>query len=314
MGRSNGLDLTAPAMLRPVHRSASLVLAAALALGCAPPPRVLLEPDAARGAALGDDGPFGVTLHERTFRVRIDDAVDADVLVPTVEGGRAAPRRPVVVFLHGGFVGRERYRALTAHLASRGAFVIAPGHLLDLPFFEEGNGLDVLQTLRRITQRAGDPLEGATDDGPVLVIGHSLGGVIGASLFGAAPDAVSHLALLASYPASSDFSSRPPRPGRVLSIAGGADSQVSLERATEGARALATSGVRVDLAVVDGMSHMQFADGAGDAETPAIDDATALARTRVMLDALLEEFFGRESVLLDEPARWPEGVRRVAVP
>ena len=100
----------------------------------------------------------------------------------------------------------------------------------------------------------------------------------------------------------------------MLSIAGGADAQVSLEQAAEGAGALATSGVRVDLAVIEGMSHLQFADGASEAETPTIDDATARNRTHVMLDALLEDFFDGESAFLDEPARWPAGVRQVEPP
>lgn len=298
--------------LAPASLAASFFLLAAVAASCAREPIVLRDPDPTAAGALGEDGPRGVLLVERRVRVRVDEVVDVDVLLPLSGDGSRMRRRPVVLLLHGGLVARDRYRWLGEHLASRGFAVIAPGHAFDLAFFEQGNVLDVLATLRAAARRGGDVLAEAFDDGPVAVIGHSLGGVVAAGAWDASPGTVSHLGLLASYPEHDRLAVR--SSGRALSIVGSADARVSEARAGQGVRALETSGVAVAFAVIEGMDHMQVADRvtaseAASAGTPSIDAATARARTVLLLDALLEHFETGASATLDDPSRWPVGVR-----
>lgn len=83
-------------------------------------------------------------------------------------------RRPVVIFLHGWqIVGRQDYRGWLAHLARRGATVIAPRYQVAAtpPEAVLGNALEgVRAALRRFP--------GRTDD--VTVTGHSAGGALAA--------------------------------------------------------------------------------------------------------------------------------------
>ncbi len=279
--------------------------------GCAPPPEELLAPDPARTLALGEDGPHGVELVVRRIRARVDHAIDLDVLVPLELDRTRARDCPVVLLVQGGLVGRERYRWLGIHLASRGFVVIAPGHALDLAFFEQGNALDALSTLRVASRREGDVLFSVLGEGPVAIVGHSLGGVVAATAWGQSPETITHLALLASYPQEGGFEVR--ERGRVLSLLGTEDGRTSFASASAGVRALATSGVPVTFASIEGMNHMQFTDGVTEAEAAddgvaTVDDATARARLLVLLDALFADFSGADGTLLDDPIRWPGGV------
>jgi len=207
--------------------------------GCATPPVRLREPDATRSLALGSEGPFGVELHVRDVRVRLDEVIAVDVLVPLEMDGTPRSGSPVVLLVQGAFVGRERYRWLGVHLASRGFAVLAPGHLLDLAFFEQGNALAALGTLRAATDREGDALYGVLADGPIAIVGHSLGGVVAATAWGQSPELVTHLVLLASYPQEGSFAPR--AAGRVLSLLGTEDGRTSRAQAGAGAIALRTS-------------------------------------------------------------------------
>jgi len=232
------------------------------------------------------------------------------------EGGPAGGR-PGVVLLQGGLVSRDRYRWLGEHLASRGFLVIAPSHALDLAFFEQGNGLDVLGALRTAARRPGDSLSGGLADGPAAVVGHSLGGVVGAGLWAGAPDRFSHLVLLASYPQGSSVPSR--STGRALSIVGSADARVSEAQAGQGVRALETSGAPATFAVIEGMNHMQVADRVSASEDAAaglatIDTETARAHVQWLIDALLEDLETGASAELDDPSRWPAGIREGVLP
>lgn len=279
--------------------------------GCAAPPRSVLAPDATRTGALGQDGLYGVELMERSVRVRVDTVVPVDVLSPIDVDGTPLRSAPVVLFVQGGLVGRERYRWLGIHLASRGVVVIAPGHVLDLAFFEQGNALDVLDALQAASRRGGDSLEGRLREGPAAIVGHSLGGVVAAGAWDAAPGTLSHVALLASYPQSSVLSPR--AGGRALSLLGTEDGRTSLDDAEAGVAALASTGVPVTFALIDGMSHMQFCDAVTPAEAandgvPTIDAATARHRATFLLDAWLEDFVSGESPTLDDPSSWPDGV------
>lgn len=292
------------------------VLSLWMLVACAPPPEEVLAPDASRTLVLGEDGPYGVELVARRIRARVDQAIDVDVLVPLELDGAMRRACPVVLLVQGGLVGRERYRWLGIHLASRGFVVIAPGHALDLAFFEQGNALGALSTLRVASRREGDALFGVLGEGPAAIVGHSLGGVVAATAWGQSPETITHLALLASYPQEGGFEVR--AGGRVLSLLGTEDGRTTFANASDGVRALLTSGVPVTFASIEGMNHMQFTDGVSADEAAndgvaTVDVDEARARVLVLLDALMSDFAGADGSLLDDPSRWPDGVTE-AVP
>lgn len=298
----------------------SLCVLSILAAACVEPARVVRSPDASAAAlddvaSLGEDGPYGVRLVPRAVRVRVDERIDVDVFVPVEVDGSNARARPVAVFVHGGLVAPERYAWLAVHLASRGFVVLVPSHALDLAFFEQGNAIEALVALRRRAADPSDALFGTMDDRPAAILGHSLGGVVSASLWDERPDDFDELVLLASYPSGSTL--RPRSQGRALSIVGSADARVSITQTREGVRALATSGRPAELVVIDGMNHMQVADDVSASEseaagTPSIDEATARDRVAWMIDALLFPRTGGSFEPLDDDSRWPPGVGRGA--
>jgi dienelactone hydrolase len=306
--------------LLPLH----LLALGLLAAGCAaPPPERLLAPDPARTGGLGEDGPFGVELELRRFRVRVDQVVDTDVFFPLEADGSRARGRRVAVVLHGGLVGRHRYRWLGRHLASRGLLVLAPGHALDLAFFEQGNAADVLHAARAAARRESDGLFGTMAEGPAAIFGHSLGGVVAAGTWDAARNDAgadfTHLGLFASYPASSTAAPHDASRARVLSLIGSVDGRVSVDQARAGAETIATSGAPVTFAIVEGMNHMQFADDVTAAEaandgTATIGTAEARARALVLVDALVEDLETGASETLEQPTAWPAGVRDGSAP
>lgn len=264
-------------------------------------------------ASLGEDGPYGVRLVPRAVRVRVDERIDVDVFVPVEVDGSNARARPVAVFVHGGLVAPDRYAWLATHLASRGFVVLVPSHALDLAFFEQGNAIEALVALRRRAADPSDALFGTMDDRPAAILGHSLGGVVSASLWDERPDDFEELVLLASYPAGSTLRSR--TSGRALSIVGSADARVSITQASEGVHVLATSGRPVVLAVIEGMSHMQIADDvtadeAAAAGVPTIDEAAARARVAWLIDAMLFPRTGGSFDAIDDDSTWPDGITR----
>jgi pimeloyl-ACP methyl ester carboxylesterase len=264
-------------------------------------------------ASLGERGPYGVLRVPRRVRVRVDATLDVTVLVPLEAAGTTARTRPVAVLVHGGLVSPDRYEWIGVHLATRGFVVLVPSHALDLAFFEQENALAALRVLRERSRAGGDPLEGTMDDAPAAILGHSLGGVVASSLWDEHPEDFDELVLFASFPASSTLRTR--RGGRALSIHGAADARVTLAQASDGVRALATSGRPATLAVIDGMNHMQIADRvtASEAEaagTATIDESSARARLRWLVDALLWPRVGGAADALDDDAEWPDGVTR----
>jgi pimeloyl-ACP methyl ester carboxylesterase len=264
-------------------------------------------------ASLGERGAFGVLRVPRRVRVRVDAAVDVTVLVPLEASGARARRRPVAVLVHGGLVSPDRYEWLAVHLATRGFLVLVPAHALDLAFFEQENAVAALRVLRDRSREPGDPLEGTMDDAPAAILGHSLGGVVAASLWDEHPEDFDELVLFASFPAGSSMRTR--STGRSLSIHGSADARVTLAQASDGVRALATSGRPATLAVIDGMNHMQIADRVSEGEASAagiatIDEATARAHLRWLVDAMLWPRVGGAADALDDDAEWPAGVTR----
>lgn len=296
---------------------ATFALLACLA-GCAPGASVVADPaptatPTSERASLGERGAFGVLRVPRRVRVRVDAAVDVTVLVPLEPSGARARRRPVAVLVHGGLVSPDRYEWLAVHLATRGFVVLVPAHALDLAFFEQENAVAALRVLRDRSREPGDPLEGTMDDAPAAILGHSLGGVVAASLWDEHPEEFDELVLFASFPAGSTMRTR--SSGRALSIHGGADARVTLAQASDGVRALATSGRPATLAVIDGMNHMQIADRVSEGEASAagiatIDEAAARARLRWLVDAMLWSRVGGAADALDDDAEWPDGVTR----
>lgn len=284
------------------------VVLASSPLGCAPPPDLVLEPDPARGAALGEEGPFGVLVERRTARVRGDEPLSLVVAVPTMDG-ETPHRAPPALIIQGGLVEAARYEWIARHLASRGLVAILPSHGLDLAFFSTGNGLEALDVVRRASRRSGDFLEGAVASSRGLVLGHSLGGVVGTALWLDNPGELSHLVLLASIPNPSDDVGALSG-GRVLSVAGGADGRITTDEVVEGAASF-TASTRV--AVVAGMTHYQWVDGVTeterDSDAPITVDTAATRRLGMFLvDAMVADLVEGHSDVLDLPSIWPAGL------
>lgn len=306
----------------PVHTSSLSFRATAIALAllstvllsaCAPdPPTVLLEIDRTRTDVFGERGVFGAYLHTRTFRVRVDEAVETDVIVPLA----SRTSFPPVLLLPGGAVDTERYRWLGAHIASRGFTVIAPHHALPI-LFEQGNIYDVFQAVRAVAQDPDDPLYRAvTPDAPAFVLGHSLGGVSAAKVWASQPNDTTHLVLICSTTdTSDDYSTRPVVFGneRILSLIGTADERVLEETAREGIK---TFTVPLTFAAVEGMNHYQVVEDPTESEladdgVPTIDEERARFLTTFLIDSMLADFVGQKSPL-EDPESWPEGLLTVA--
>ncbi len=280
---------------------------------CSPdPPVKLLDADPNRSGALGEPGVFGAFLHERTFRVRVDEAVDADVIVPgqTATVPPDAPFPPVI-FVPGALVDAERYRWLGAHIASRGFTVIAPHEEL-FSLLELGNIFDVFQAVRGAAQDPSDPLWNVVrPDAPALVAGHSLGGVSAAKVWASQPNDFSHLVFLCSTTDSADDYSTRPLLGneRILSLVGSADTRLSEQSARDG---LKTFRPPFTFAAVEGMIHNHVVENPTESEladdgTPTIDEEKARFLTMFLVDSMLADFIGQDNPL-ENPAAWPQGL------
>jgi dienelactone hydrolase len=185
-----------------------LLLVIALALGCAQPPavEVVMDPDPAATGQDGERGPFGVARAGYQTQARVSESVRFEATWPALSSGELDPAEapyPCVLSVQGGFVSVERYRWLAEHMASRGYVVLAPRHSLQLAILESDNASYALDEALERAALAGDPLAGALEpDGPVAIMGHSLGGVVAAMGWVADPR-VDGVAILASYAAGS---------------------------------------------------------------------------------------------------------------
>jgi len=294
-----------------------VLLAALLSVGCTDQGTEVFPADASimTPTPLGERGPFGVLRLERRVRVRVDATEQVEVLVPIDQAGEPLTRAPAVVFIHGGLVGADRYRWLTEHIASRGFVVVAPAHVLDLAFFEQGNGVDALAAVRALSA-SGDPvLGGAITEDDSVFIGHSLGGVVAARAWLEQPEEVTHAILLSSEPApADDLTEREGLPGRVLTLTGSDDGLQPPEDAKRGADQLAESGAPVTFAIVEGMNHFQLTEDPQPSELerdnePSVTEEVARSRTLFLVDALLDEFVTRNVDVLEDPTMWPDGVQ-----
>lgn len=284
------------------------------AAACVPESTSLLEASG-RDGLLGDRGPFGAALWPRVFRVRAEDPLAVDVVVPTLADGVASEGPfPPVVFIQGGLVDVARYHWLLAHIASRGFVVFAPHHVGQLAFFEQGNGLSALHAARAASRNPRDVLFRRLSDQPALIMGHSLGGVVASKAWLAEPGAVSHLALLASIPdPADDIASR--RDGLVLAVAGAADARIGPDEVRAGADAFRSPLVAAE---VEGLTHYAWTDD-NSAQDLASDGTTDLALEDVrrsalfLVDALLADLAGaNEALALHDEQTWPPLVTPLA--
>lgn len=275
------------------------------------PGEVVLEPDPGASFELGRRGPYGVEKQTKRWRVRVDDSVDVDIFIPLdARRGHLGQEHPVALVLQGGAVEHTRYAWIAEHLASRGFIALLPDHSLDLAFFEQGNGADVVARLER------DPELGAlVSPRPCVVIGHSLGGVVASNTWLESPDRFSHLVLLASIPAASyDFDARPRHDDHViLSVTGARDGRISPPEVIVGIEQMSGAQTRLYGAVIDGMNHMQWARDYTDAElendlNPTITDEEARFKGLFLIDAALRPLTAPSTPsVLDEPMLWPLG-------
>lgn len=284
-----------------------------LCAGCAPPTSLLQAPDTTRSGALGEAGPFGALLSQRSLRVRGDRIVDVDVIAATDDGEGPKQGAVPVLMVQGGSVPVERYHWLAEHLATRGAVVIAPHFLADLAFFDQGDAADALAAARDRSDDPDDVLAGVLAPIPALAVGHSLGGVVAAGAFESDGD-IGALALLASYPDPGSTPTR--RDGRVLAIGGERDGLITIDELIERNALFAAPVVAAE---VLGLTHFQLTDDPTDenlANEGTTGEDLALVRQRALflLDALLADVAGSTDDVLADATRWPEGVLPLELP
>lgn len=192
------------------------------------------------------------------IQARIDESISLEVIYPAKdEAGNMADGAPfpAIVIVQGGLVTADRYRWLGVHFATRGYVTVLPGHFAELAIFEADNARLALAGLENEARRRNIISQVVTADSRAVVMGHSLGGVI-ATFNWTANDRFAGLALLASYPASSDGLER--RAGApVLSITGGQDGRTSVDEARAGFQRFGEPRL---FAVVDGMTHYDWTD------------------------------------------------------
>lgn len=139
-------------------------------------------------AGLGATAPATSIRHEA-------DALDwyrVDVDGRTVVYG-AGGRGPTVLFLHGWGLGSRAYKRALRRLTGRGVRVLAPA----MPGFGGSVALPTaMMTIENYGAWVGRFLDAVGVDDPVIVIGHSFGGGVGATFTHARPDRVRYLVLL----------------------------------------------------------------------------------------------------------------------
>jgi hypothetical protein len=208
----------------------ALLLLSALGCGSPGPVELALQPDPTATGEDGERGPYGAARATYRTQARVSERLIFEVTWPADAEGILDPAGapyPCVLSVQGGLVEPERYRWMAEHMASRGAVVLAPRHSLDLAILESDNASYALDEALERAALPGDPLEGALEEGgPVVAMGHSLGGVVAAMLWVADPR-VEGVSVLASYAAGgTDVESMGGSPSLLLT---GAEDQVPPE-------------------------------------------------------------------------------------
>lgn len=270
------------------------------ALACAPPN----EPE--EGVALRDDAPWAVARTHLRAAGRTGRPFAVEVSFPVEPGTLVLPDEapfPAVVLVQGGAVDHRRYLWLADALAAEGQVVVTPAFPTDLAIFATRRADRALERALDLSSEDDPVLAGALDGAPAAILGHSLGGVVGAMRWSKRPDRFGPLALLASYPADGTEIEGDDRP--ALSLTGSADGRSALADVEAG---IARFDGEAWLGVVEGMNHMDWADDAtakelADDGPPAPDQAAVrLAAVRTLADWLAHARGG-------PPPEAPEGVR-----
>jgi pimeloyl-ACP methyl ester carboxylesterase len=219
-------------------------------LACSAAPELLVAADAGRDGLDGADGPFGATRETVRAAARVDEVVTVELVYPSDEaGGLAVDGAPAVVFVPGGFVDADRYLWLAGHLATRGYAVVLPRPPLRLAILKPGQPQVAVDALEQVS--AGGALAGLYTGGPVVVAGHSLGGVVAGNWFLGDED-VDAAVLLAAWP-TADAAPGEGRP--LLSLVGSRDGSATPAEVADGLQGYdALSGV------IDGMTHYAWTD------------------------------------------------------
>lgn len=192
-----------------------------LVLACAPDPEKT-DDTAEPWLAPDEAGPWAAGTLEGSFVSSSGDTTPVQAWYPsaTADGGLhtyddvfeasaldepaadCASPRPVALFSHGNGGIRWQSVFLTERLASRGWVVVAPDHVRNTFFDEDGDAmaelvarrpLDIAESfdwLLEVASAAGGPLEGCVDpDAGYAMIGHSFGGYTAYAVAGATLDA-----------------------------------------------------------------------------------------------------------------------------
>lgn len=233
--------------------------------GCAGPGEVelVLDPDPTATGEDGQRGPYGAARATYLTQGRISDAIHFEATWPATETGELAAGGPfpVVLSLHGGFVGPERYRWMAEHMASRGYVVLAPEHSLGLAIIESDNASYTLDQVENSTADRGDPLYGAIEIGaPVACTGHSLGGTVSAMRW-VADDRIDALGIWASYPPdTTDIESMAGSPSLLLT---GSEDRISPQTFIDRWERFPEPTWK---GVVQGMNHYDWTDDVSEAD------------------------------------------------
>lgn len=249
------------------------MMGAMLLLACSPPTPLEVVADE------GELGPFGVARSLFRAGRKTGRTFDVDVHLPTQDGAPTGDN-PVVVFVQGGKVERERYHWIAAEVAAGGNIVLSPQYPGDLAILGANRSHAALKRARAL-DADGDPvLEGTLGDHATLM-GHSLGGVISTKQWLRHDDDFIGLVLIASYPADGDTVEDVDLP--VLSITGSEDGSASLTDVRAGVRRFPDA----TLAVVDGMTHYDWTSDTTDEERDAEGATSTRDVTEARDDALV---------------------------
>jgi len=182
----------------------------------------------------------------------------------------SSPNGKEVIFYQGGRVDFRAYAPLCAAMARSGYDVRLLKMPLNLAFFNANRALKEFKTQ-----------EG---NSPVILAGHSLGGVAACLCLNKSPESFSGLLLLASYPPESADLSR--WTGKVLSLAGSQDGLATEEKIRSASSRLPPSA---EFLYLEGGNHSQFGDY-GLQKGDGTSSVTAEEQIRWVIEAMNRTF------------------------
>ncbi len=271
----------------------------------------LQDPGSFRQAAGTGESPTGDGTYAVGWKPEVDvdrwvlPDFDLDVFYPALSDGafdfRESPY-PVVMLVQGGLVAREDYYFLADRISSWGYVVVLPSYPFDLASFGPTRASAALDRLEA-SMEDDTFWQGGLDLSRVAIGGHSLGGVVADWALG--DPRFTALYLLASYPSGDDTSSFD---GPVLSIAGGADCNSTVDEVYAGYQHYPGPGAYAEIA---GMTHYQFtaSDEEDEEECPTdLPLETAHADLSAVLIPFLKVYLEDDSSYLTALEARPSGV------